>query len=277
MGELKGKRVLITGASAGIGAAVARAFAAEGADLVLTARRGERLDALAAELRRGGVRALALSADVTLDGDLERVVGAAREELGGLDVVLANAGFGVTGKVEELELDDFRRQFETNVFGVLRTVYASLEELKRSQGRLGIVGSVAGWISRPGGAPYSMSKFAVRALAQSLRHELAPEGVSVTLISPGFVESEIRRVGNDGALAEEPDPVPGWLRMPSEKAAREIVRALAQRRAEAVITGHGKALVFLERHSPWVLEGVAQGLAGFSKSLGWGSGKNRAR
>lgn len=275
MGAFEGQVALITGASAGIGAAVARRLAEEGADLVLTARRAERLEETAQAVRACGRRALPLVADVTRDGDLEAAVSAALEEFGHIDIVLANAGFGVTGTVEELGLEDFRRQFETNVFGVLRTVYATLDALKATRGTLGIVGSVAGWISRPGGAAYSMSKFAVRALANSLHHELEPAGVAVTLISPGFVQSEIRRVHNDGNYVEEPDPVPDWLQMPTETAARHIVTALRRGRPEAVITGHGKALVFLERHSPWVLRGVARGLAGFSKGLGWGAGKNR--
>ncbi|MBL4846884.1 MAG: SDR family NAD(P)-dependent oxidoreductase, partial [Planctomycetes bacterium] len=222
-----------------------------------------------------GRRALPLVADVTQDGDMEAVASAIRDEFGRLDLVLANAGFGVTGHLEELTLDDFRRQFETNVFGVLRTIYATLDDLKQSRGSLGIVGSVAGWIARPGGAPYSMSKFAVRALAQSLRDELAPAGVGVTLISPGFVASEIRRVRNDGQFVPGEDPVPSWLKMPVETAARQIVNALRRRPAEAVITGHGKAIVFFERHSPWLLRGMARGLSGFSTGLGWGSKKNR--
>src|SRR3954470_9905351 len=115
-----GQVVFITGASSGIGAALAREFARQGADLVLGARRTDRLDALAAELARGGYtgQVLAYACDVTKDGDVERVVAAARAALGGraMDVVVANAGFGVADRVERLTIDDFRRQFETNVF-----------------------------------------------------------------------------------------------------------------------------------------------------------------
>src|SRR5919109_1840625 len=149
--------VLITGASSGIGAALAREFAHQGADLVLVARRSDRLTALAKEIEGEGRRALALTADVTRDGDLERVAGQARAALGRLDVVVANAGFGVVGPVERLTLDDYRRQFETNVFGVLRTLHATVADLKAARGRLVIVGSVAGYVATPGSSPYSMS------------------------------------------------------------------------------------------------------------------------
>lgn len=254
MTKFTGQAVLITGASSGIGAALAREFARRGSDVVLTARRLERLERLAEEIRQRGGRALAVAGDVTRDGDMERVAAAARSAFGHLDVVVANAGFGVVGTVERMTLDDYRRQFETNVFGVLRTVWSTLDEVKRARGRIAIIGSVAGHLATPGSSPYAMSKFAVRALAEALGHELAPHGVSVTLISPGLVESEIRRVDNAGRLSDRaPDPVPSWLVMPAERAAHQIVDAIGRRRREAVITAHGRATVFLNRHAPWLM------------------------
>jgi short-subunit dehydrogenase len=251
-----GSGVLITGASSGIGEALAREFAREGADLALVARRLDRLQALAAEIGATGRRAIVVPGDVTRDGELERAVGAARAALGKLDVVVANAGYGVTGALETLVLDDYRRQFETNVFGVLRTVYATLDDLKRTRGRLVIIGSVSGHLGVPGSSAYAMSKFAVRGLAQSLGHELAPHGVTVTLISPGFVESEIRQVDNRGVWHAEPPrrPWPAFLVMATPVAARQIVRAVARRRRETVITGFGRVAVFLQRHAPWLIE-----------------------
>jgi NAD(P)-dependent dehydrogenase (short-subunit alcohol dehydrogenase family) len=217
----------------------------------------DRLQALAQELTAGGGRAMALPCDVTADGDVERAVAAAREAFGRLDVVIANAGFGVVGPVQSLTLDDYRRQLETNVFGVVRTAHACIGELKKTRGRFVIIGSVSGHVGVPGSSAYSMSKFAVRGFAASLRHELRPHGVAVTLISPGFVDSEIRRVDNRGVLKESvPDPVPRWLIVPAPVAARAIVRAIARRRREAVITGHGRVTVFLERHTPWLIDWV---------------------
>ena len=249
-----GKVALITGASAGIGAALARELAREGADLVLTARREDRLRDLAREIGTTGRNAVIVRCDVTRDGDVERAVAAAIERYGRLDIAIANAGFGVAGPVAELNLDDFRRQMETNVFGVLRTLYASLPELRKARGQFVIVGSVSGHVPTPATSAYCMSKFALRGFAESIHDELSASGVSVTLVSPGFVDSDIRRVDNRGQVHEDaPDPIPAWLRMPTGQAARQIGRAIHRRRREVVVTGHGKALVLLYRYAPWLL------------------------
>jgi short-subunit dehydrogenase len=257
MGTFDGKVVLITGASSGIGAALAREFARRGAAVALAARRVDRLQSLAAELARAGGRALVLACDVTREGDLEAAVAAARAELGRIDVAVANAGFGVAGPVSRLTLEDFRRQFETNVFGVLRTVYATVPELEKTRGTLVIIGSVSGHVGTPGASAYAMSKFAVRGLAQSLGHELRPRGVAVVLVSPGFVVSEIHEVDNRGVRHPgAKHRVPDWLRVPTDRAARQIVRAVERRRREVIVTGHGKAVVFFQRHVPWLVSSI---------------------
>ena len=259
MARFAGRVAMITGASSGIGAALARELAGEGAAVALLARRADTIEALAGELRGAGARALAVPCDVTRDGELERAVAAAVAEFGRLDIVVANAGFGVAGRFPDLALDDYRRQFETNVFGVLRTASAALAELTRTRGTLALVGSVAGYLPAPGSSPYAMSKAAVRSFAGALRGELAPRGVAVVLLTPGYVDSEIRRVDNRGVLHPgAPEPVPAWLRMSAPAAARRMVRAIGRRRREAVITVHGKVAVLLARHTPrllaWMVE-----------------------
>ncbi len=251
MKPFENKVVFITGASAGIGLALAREFSQKGASLVLTARRVDRLKALACELTQKGQKAIPVECDVTRDGDLERAVQTAIQELGRIDVVVANAGFGVVGDVEKLKLEDYRRQFETNVFGVLRTLYATLDELKKTHGTLVLLGSVAGYISLPGNSPYSMSKFAIHALAHSVTQELRPLGVSVVLIAPGFVESEIRHVDNQGKYHTTAGKGPAsWLEMPTRKAAQKIVSAVRAKRAEQIITLHGKVAALIQRYCP---------------------------
>jgi short-subunit dehydrogenase len=259
----RGKSVLITGASSGIGRTLALQLGAAGAQLTLTARRAELLAELADEMVSvGAVRPVISICDVTRDGDLERAVADAVSAFSRLDVVFANAGFGVVGFFDRLELADYRRQFETNVFGVLRTLKACRTEIGRQRGNVVIMGSVAGYCATPGNSPYCMSKFAMRALAHSITPELARAGVSVTLVSPGFVASNIRKVDNlDRFHAEAPDPMPAWLVVDTERACRQILRAVAARRAEATITGHGKLLVAIERFAPWILRAAGRRMA----------------
>jgi NAD(P)-dependent dehydrogenase (short-subunit alcohol dehydrogenase family) len=255
MGKFDGQAVLITGASSGIGAALAREFAREGAHTVLMARRTDLIDALAAELDRAGRRSLAIQGDVNLDGDVERAVELARTQLGRLDVAVANAGFSVRGRLVEITLDDYRRQLETNVFGVLRTIYAALPELRKTRGRLVLISSWMGVIPTPGGTAYAMSKFALTGLALGLSHELARSGVSVTNIMPGFVASEIYQVDNSGVRQNAPSQriPPRWAILPVDRAARQIVSAVYSRKLIRVLTLYAKAAVFMQRHFPGLL------------------------
>ena len=249
--DLSGKVVLITGASAGIGAACAREATRRGANVVLVARRADRVQALAAELGSG---ALAVAGDVTRDGDIARAVAQGRERFGGLDVLLANAGFGVSGDFASLTLDDYRRQFETNVFGAMRSLQEALPELEARRGAVGVVGSVNGYVSIPGWSAYCMSKHALRSFCASVRLELRERGVSVTHLAPGFVETDFRRVDNANEHHPEArDPTPAFLMLSAERAAREMLDATLARRAESVITLHGKAAVGLARHTPGVV------------------------
>jgi short-subunit dehydrogenase len=250
--------VLITGASSGIGAALGREFARRGWRVAMLARRLEKLEALATEIRAAGGHATVHRADVTEAGSIGNAVAELAREGVAPSIVVANAGFGVVGAAQKLSLDDYRRQFETNVFGVIRTLHETLEPLMATRGRFVIMGSVAGHLAGAGSSAYSMSKFAVRALAESLHGDLGRLGVSCTLISPGFVDSDIRRVDNRGGLhAEARDPIPSWLRMDTDKAARVMVRGILKGRREVIVTFHARVLVFFARHLPrftrWLL------------------------
>ncbi len=243
--------VLITGGSSGIGAACGIAFAREGARVVLAARHeGKLAEAIKAVEAEGGA-ALAIPCDVSDRASLDEAVARAVERFGRLDVVLANAGFGVNGPLTKLSTDDYRRQFDTNVFGVIDTVYAALPHLIASKGRLGIVSSVLGKIPRPNMSAYCASKFALCGFSEAIAYELADQGVSVTCINPGLVASNFRRVDNQNQLREDWNEIASArLIVPAERAAREIVNALYRRKMDATITGHGRAGVFVYRHFP---------------------------
>jgi len=242
--------VFITGASSGIGEATAYEFAKEGAKVALVARRKDRLEKVKkAIVQKGGIVEYFV-ADVTNYDELKIAVHKIIDLWGQLDVVLANAGIGVPGHILQLKVEDFRRQFETNFFGVLNTVELTLPYLIKQKGRLGIVGSVAGRLCTPLSAPYCSSKFAVVAFSECIYYDLKHLGVSVTIINPGFVKSEIRHKNKYGELTNRPDPVPSFLVMPTEKAGKQIVCALYHRKPELIITKHGKISIFFGRHFP---------------------------
>lgn len=258
------KVILITGASSGIGEALAFELAKNGASLILAARRTDRLQSVVDQISKQNGVAIAVTCDVASEVDLKRTVELTIERYGRLDIVIANAGFGVVGQFENLSVEDYHRQFDTNVYGVLRTIYAALPELKKTRGQIVLLGSVASYVSLPGSSPYSMSKFAIRALADALTDEMRPHGIGVTLLSPGFVTSEIRRVDNQGQLrAGAQDPLPSWLPMPTSTAAKKMVRAIARRQREEIITTHGKLIVFIHRHFPGLIRATTRlGLSG---------------
>ena len=258
MQQFHGQVVWITGASAGIGRSLAREFARRGADVAVSARREDRLAEVVGEIESLGRRALAVACDVTHDADVARAVDTVVAHFGKLDVAVANAGFGVAGRLEHLTDAELRRQFETNVFGAMSTARHALPALRRTKGRLALVASVAGFIVSPRQGAYSASKFALRALGLTLQQELYGSGVSCTLLHPGFVDSEIARVDNAGNYDPgRRDPRPAQLMWSSADAARVMASAIGCRKREYVFTAHGKLGAWLGQHLPglvyWIM------------------------
>lgn len=199
-GALAGQVAVVTGASSGIGAAVARSLAGAGAAVVLGARRGDRLKALAAEIEGDGGRAAWLATDVTRRTDLEALAGLARDRFGGIHVLVNNAGVMPLSPVAELRVEDWERMVDVNVKGVLYGIAAVLPTmLEQGRGHIVNVGSVAGRRPFPGGSVYSATKFAVRSLSWGMQLELsAARGIRITDVQPGVVDTEL--------LEHVPDP-----------------------------------------------------------------------
>lgn len=244
----------ITGAGSGIGRALAMELARRGARVVVSGRRVANLEAVAKEIEAAGGRALPLACDVTDEDDLARAVAQIVEQLGRLDVCIANAGFSVAGPVAKLGAEDWRRQLDTNVIGAVMTAKHALPALEKTGGRIGFVSSVSAFVPAPGLAAYNASKAALRAIGLTLAAELHGTGVSVTLLHPGFVESEIAQVDNQGRHdPDRADKRPKQLMWKAADAAVVMVDALHARRREQVITGHGKLGAFLGQHAPGLL------------------------
>lgn len=239
----------MTGGGSGIGRALALELARRGADVAISGRREDRLIEVAHEVEALGRRGLPVPCDVTDEEQLRRASDAVVHQLGRMDVAVANAGFGVVGPIESLTAEEWRKQLDVNVVGVALTAKHALPYLRESKGRLGIVGSVAGFVPLAKNGAYVASKYAVRAIGQTLTIELAGSGVSVTTMHPGFVESEIAQVDNAGALhPEREDKRPKQLMWPASEAARVMADALYQRKREYVFTAHGKLGAFMGTH-----------------------------
>jgi len=195
--------LVITGASTGIGAATARAAAADGFSVVLAARSGDKLDALVSEL--GDDSALAVPTDVTLWEDNEKLIAAAVDRFGRVDAVFANAGFGAArGWLKETP-QHWREMVLTNVLGAAYTLRAAIPEVTKTKGHLLVTGSVAGRRVLPGSL-YSCTKWAVTAMGEAVRADLNDSGVRVTVIEPGMVDTPFFDNGaGPGAL--QPDDI----------------------------------------------------------------------
>lgn len=243
------KVVWITGASAGIGRALALEFAREGGLVAISARREQRLGEVVGEVEGAGGRALAVVCDVTDEASVAAAVEHIVAELGRLDVAVANAGFSVDGPVAELSDEDWRRQYDTNVFGVLSTVRHAMPHLRESGGRMALIASVAAFLPFPKAGAYSSSKAAVGAIGETLSAELAGTSVSCTTIHPGFVTSELPQIDRRGRHHPDwEDRRPAQLMWATADAARVIVRAIHRRKREFVFTGHGRIGVWAARH-----------------------------
>jgi NADP-dependent 3-hydroxy acid dehydrogenase YdfG len=240
-GRLDGTVALVTGASSGIGAATARALAAEGAAVALTARRKERLDALATELRTGGVRAIPLEADVSDEAQARAAVEQTVRELGRLDTVLNNAGVMYLGPAEGAPIQEWQSMVATNVMGVLNVTHAALEHLLRAAkdsprgvADLVNVSSIAGRLAFSGAAVYNLTKFGVGAFSEALRQEVARRHVRVSLIEPGFVTTELASHVRADIRDEMMAPFSGIEPLTAEDIADSVVYIVTRPRRVAI-------------------------------------------
>jgi clavulanate-9-aldehyde reducatase len=189
---LNGKVALVTGASSGIGEATAEALAAQGASVVIGARRTDRLAVLEEKLTARGTKVLSVELDVTDQDSCKAAVQAAVEQFGTLDVLVNNAGVMLLGSIVGADTTDWTRMINTNVLGLLFMTDAALPHLLASKGSIVQVSSVAGRVARLGSGVYNASKWAVNAFSESLRQEVTAQGVRVVLIEPGMVNTELR-------------------------------------------------------------------------------------
>jgi short-subunit dehydrogenase len=236
--SLNGKAIVITGASSGIGRATAIHCAKAGMDVALFARRADKLEETAQAVRDAGTRAVTVVGDVTVPDDQQRLFDEADALFGRIDVVFANAGYGVEAPISRMSVDAMRDLFETNFFGTLHTIEAGLPALRRAeQGHLLLCSSCVGRIPLPAYGGYSATKAAQHHIGRAMRLELEPEGIYVTTVHPvgtrtEFFDTAEERTRATGQAAGLTAHTPDWAMQPVDRVARAVVRCLRRPRPE---------------------------------------------
>lgn len=227
--NIAGKIVIITGASSGLGEAAARHLSAQGAVVVLAARRAARIESLANELRAQGAKALAITTDITDHQQVKKLADTAVQAYGRIDVMLNNAGLMQQSPLERLKIGEWSNMIDINIKGVLYGIAAALPHMQRQKaGHIINVSSVAGHTVRPAGAVYSATKHAVRVISEGLRQEVKPYNIRTTIISPGAVATELPDHITDKDSAANIRKFYEGYAIPADSFARAVAFAIEQ-------------------------------------------------
>jgi NADP-dependent 3-hydroxy acid dehydrogenase YdfG len=259
MTHYRGKVIVVTGASQGIGRALCLELAPQKPRLVLAARDATALEAAASECRALGAEALVVETDVTEVEACRRLVERTVETFGGLDVLVNNAGIGLVARLDEVEdLAVYERLMRVNVLGSVYPTRFALPHLERSRGQIVAVSSLAGLTGVPMRTGYAATKHAQIGFFDSLRVEMREKGVAVTVIAPYFVQSEIRHraLGGDGQPLPA-SPVQESKVMTAEECARQIVRAMERRQRMLVMTLKGRLGRWAKLIAPGLVDRMA--------------------
>lgn len=268
MSNSEGQVVIVTGASAGIGMATSLLLAGNGMKVVLAARREDRLDDLRRRIESEGGTALAVAADINSDVDRRRLVSLSLDAFGRVDSLVNNAGYGKRGPIELISIQDIKANFETNFFSLIALTQLVIPLMrKRRSGRIVNISSVAGRIARPLSSVYDSTKHALEAVNDGLRGELAPFGVRVILIEPGFIVTEFQDVADrvSSNVVKEAGPYAPFFRAMAkgfgrakrmagqpEEIAALVLKALTSSnpRPRYAAPGHAKLFLALKRFLP---------------------------
>ena len=266
--EFNDNVVIITGASSGIGYELAIQLAAQGAWLSLAARNAEKLEEAATECRKRGGKAMAIPTDVSQKPECQNLIERTAAEYGRIDTLINNAGISMGKRFDELQdLDIFDRIIQINYLGSVYCTYYALPYLKQTSGRIVGISSISGKVGLPTSSGYAASKHAMAGFFDSLRIELADEGVSVTMIYPSFVATKGRKA--------RPGILSGIMQV--ETCAQMIIQAAAKRKRELVMTALGKTSIWAKLIAPGLVDRFSrQAVAGVRKSQGAGDKRGSA-
>jgi dehydrogenase/reductase SDR family member 7B len=249
------KVVIITGASSGIGKALALEFGGRGARVVMAARNMEKLENAAAEVREKGAEVLAVATDVSKEDDCRRLVERTVTEFGGIDILINNAGISMRALFEKTDLKVIRQLMDINFWGTVYCSSFALPYLLERKGSLTGVSSIAGYKGLPGRTGYSASKFAMHGFLETLRIENIKKGLHVLIACPGFTASNIRNTALNGkGEVQGESPREEEKLMPATEVARHIAGAILKRKDRLTLTTQGKLTVLLNKFFPKLVD-----------------------
>ncbi len=253
--NFKDKAVVITGASSGIGKALAMEFAGMGAKIVMAARNEERLNEAMKEVSGLGVEVIGLPTDVSKEEDCKNLIEKAVSTFGRIDIMINNAGISMRAIFEDTELDVIRQLMAVNFWGTVYCTKYALPHLLESKGSLVGISSIAGYKGLPGRTGYSSSKFAMHGFLETLRIENMKKGLHVLIACPGFTASNIRNTAlNEKGEVQGESPRDEGKMMSAEEVARHIARAISKRKDRLTLTSQGKLTVLLNKICPKFLD-----------------------
>lgn len=255
--RLKGKVVLITGATSGIGEACALIFGKEGAKIVITGRNPEKLELTTKGLKDAGIDVFPILADAGSEADNKRMAEDVISKFGKIDILINNAGISMRALFQDLDLDVFKKVMDTNFWGTVYATKYCLPAILKSKGSIIGISSINGYRGTPARTAYTASKFAMNGFFESLRTEVMKKGVHVLVACPGFTSSNIRNnaLKADGSVQGESPRNENQMMSP-QKVAESILTATLLRKRVLVLTLQGKLVVFLNKWAPAFMDGV---------------------
>jgi len=254
MYQIKDKVVLVTGSTAGLGRELAFQLGSEGAKVILNGRDPDKLARVAREIQALGFETAFIQGDVSSPEECSKIIDRCIEEFGRLDILISNAGLGSGGPFEETTPETFRKVFEVNTLGTIYITRFALPHIRKFQGSIVFISSIAGLSGLPYSSLYSGTKMALTAIAQSLRVELSGSGVHVGIAYAGFLKNgPEKRVMGPGGELQATGQRETFRLQPMDEAAKSIIRLIQKRKAKIVMSAMGKIFYLGARFAPWLI------------------------
>ncbi|HEX2920508.1 MAG TPA: SDR family oxidoreductase [Bacteroidales bacterium] len=255
MRDFRNKVVIITGASSGIGKAVAREFASKGSKVVLAARSEDILSEITEDLIKSGYDAMYVRTDVSIEADCRNLINKTIDKYGTIDILINNAGISMRASFDKVDLKVLHRLMDVNFWGTVYCTKYALPYLVKNKGSLVGVSSVAGFHGLPGRTGYSASKFAMHGFLETIRIENLKKGLHVMIIAPGFTATEIRKHALDAAGSEQGEsPLDEGSLMTPEHVAKWVLKGIRKKKRNKLMTWYGQLTALFQRIVPELVD-----------------------